>query len=153
MTKPNSEAIASHNLLRQGFEPYWPRFLLKRPNKPPVIRPLFPRYMFVLIDQAWYSVKGTRGVSTVLLGDDGPCYLSADVIADLKGRENKAGLVQLAPKPKFLNGTAVKTNSGPFAGHPMLYDGMIARDRVKVLVELMGRKVSIEIDEKTLLAA
>lgn len=109
--------------------------------------------MFVLINQAWYSVKGTRGINTVLLGDDGPCYLNDSIIADLKGRENKAGLVQLTPKPKFLTGTAVKTNTGPFAGHPMLYDSMVSRDRVKVLIELLGRKVSVEVNEKQLLAA
>jgi transcription antitermination factor NusG len=87
------------------------------------------------------------------MGEDGPRQIAASVIDELKGREDRKGLVQLAPKPKFLDGTPVKTNSGPFAGYPMIYDGMTSRDRVNVLIELLGRKVSVELEEKLLVAA
>ena len=153
MTKPNCEAIAGTNLQRQGFISYCPRSLFKRPNKPPIIRPLFARYMFIAITDGWYSIKSTYGISRVLMADNGPCEIDPSVIDSLKDREDRKGLVQLAPKPKFLHGTAVRTNTGPLAGHLMLYEGMTTHDRVRVLVELLGRKVTVELEEKLLVAA
>lgn len=95
---------------------------------------------------------GTRGISRVLLGDDGPARLPDECIKDLRAREHH-GLVQLTSPPKFLPGDRVKTETGPFVGHLLIYEGQSAHDRVKVLVNLLGRAVRIELDEKTLVAA
>src|SRR4051812_24282645 len=112
MTKPNFEASAAAHLRRQGYEYYYPRHLLRRPNQPPVIRPLFPRYIFILIDQVWYSVTGTRGISKVLMGDTCPETLPAGVIEALKSRESKDGLVSLPIPPKFSPGQSLRVKHG-----------------------------------------
>lgn len=153
VTKPNSEAIAEENLKRQGFEYFCPRFEERRPNKAPRIRPLFSRYIFIRIEQLWYSIMGTRGISSVLLGDNGPGSVPDSLIEDLYRRMGKQGLVTLEPVPKFAQGTVVKTSSGPFTGHLLIYDNMTGRDRVRVLMEALGRKVSIELPESSLVAA
>ncbi len=153
MTKPNCETIASVNLQRQGFEYYCPWFSQKIPNKKPIRRPLFPRYIFILIDKVWYSLQGTRGITRVLLGLDGPQTIPSDIIGALRAREGKDGLISLQPAPKFRSGQSVKASHGPLVGHALIYDGMLSHDRVRVLMELLGRKVCVEIKEKLLVAA
>lgn len=152
MTRPNHEAIAAVNLERQGYVNYCPKFAMKQANKPIVIRPLFPRYIFILIDQLWSSILGTRGISRVLLGDNGPATLPTQVIDELKAREIH-GLVTLTTPSKFHPGDPVKTLSGPLTGHLLVYEGQSVHDRVRVLAELLGRKVVIELPEKSLIAA
>lgn len=153
MTKPNCEALASTNLARQGYEHYCPRFRVERPQKSALIRPLFPRYMFILIERTWYSIRGTRGISTVLMNEGGPQYLPDTIIESLRRREGSDGLVNLTPPPRFLPGDAVKTPEGPLAGHLMIYEGMSAKDRVNVLIEMLGRKTRVEVPESELVAA
>src|SRR5216684_6627932 len=93
VTKPNQESVAADNLKRQGYEPYWPKCKELRGSKA-VIRPLFPRYVFVGIVQSWYPITGTRGVSHVLLGTDGPLPVHEGIIKELRSREHH-GLVSL----------------------------------------------------------
>lgn len=151
MTRPNHEAIASVNLSRQGYVNYCPRYAIKQ-AKTNVIRPLFPRYIFIWIDQFWSSILGTRGMSRVLLGDNGPAALPDEIIKELRAREYH-GLVQLTQPPKFLPGDQVKQTEGPLVGHLMIYEGQSNNDRVKVLINLLGRACRIELDEKSLIAA
>ena len=152
LTKPNQESIATEHLARQGFPSYCPRFKEKKPNKKAVIRPLFPRYLFVEIDQAWYPIRGTRGISHVLLGANGPQLVPYKVIQSLRDRE-EGGLVSLTPKARFSPGTKVKASSGPLQGLALIYEGMSAHDRVRVLVDLLGRSVVVELEDKLLVAA
>lgn len=153
MTKPNQEAIAVENLQRQGYEPYCPRYQQKRPNKPALTRPLFPRYIFVNIENFWYSIKGTRGVSYVLAGEGGPQKVPDQLIDNLKSREDKLGLISLEPKARFNEGAKVRVGDGPLLGHQLIYEGMTAHERCTVLVALLGRAVRVELPEKTLIAA
>lgn len=153
MTKPNQEAIAAINLQRQGFEYYYPRYLHKKPDSSKIVRPLFPRYMFVLIGQMWRSLSGTRGISYLLMGEGGPQLVQDKIIEAIKGREDTTGLFQFATPPKFTPGTKVKAEEGPFTGVPLIYEGMAAHERCLVLAEILGRQVKITIEEKLLVAA
>lgn len=153
VSKPNHEAIAAVNLQRQGFDYYYPRFKSqKRPSDSPVIRPLFPRYLFVHIEDQWRSITGTRGISYVLLGEEGPLTVSDAIIKGIKGRE-VGGLYQLIPPPRFQPGDVVKSTEGPLLGLPLIYEGMAGHERCKVLTELLGQKVKVTIEEKLLVAA
>lgn len=153
MTKPNFEAIAATNLERQGYTHYCPKYLQKQNGKEPTVRPLFPRYMFVFITDIWYSVRSTRGISHVLMGEGGPQKLADCYIDSLKKREDGKGLVQLAAPSRFNPGDKVRTDEGPFAGQLLIYEGMNSSDRVKVLVNLFGGQVRADVSEKSLVAA
>ncbi len=153
MTKPNAESIAAENLQRQGFEYFCPRYKQKKPNKTTQIRPLFPRYIFVLIQQTWYSLLGTRGISYVLRNEDGPQCLPDIEIKRLQARVGPDGLISLDRPILFTPGQAVKTVSGPLMGQNLIYDGMAPHDRVRCLLEMLGRKTPVELDEKFLVAA
>ena len=157
MTKPNCENIAVANLTQQGFDCYAPRFRELRPDKTTLIKPLFPRYIFTLIDSLWYCIRGTRGVSYLLMGDNGPAHVPVTAIEDIRAREDGEGFVMLRPKDEFTerfhHGDRVKAIDGPLADKLLIYEGMTGHDRVRVLVSMLGRQVPATINEKSLVAA
>lgn len=155
MTKPNCENIAVANLERQGYDCYFPRFVQQN-GSVKLIRPLFPRYLFVAITERWYSIRGTRGVSYILLGDNGPAYISPTIVESIKSKENEKGFIVLSsdhPAERFVKGDKVKPIEGPLTGIDMIYDGMAPHDRVKVLANMLGQQVPILIEEKLLISA
>ena len=156
MTKPNCENLAVANLKRQGYDTYFPRFAQEIPGKPTSIRPLFPRYLFVVITDKWYSIRGTRGVSYLLLGDDGPAFIPESIISNIKAKENDKGFIVLAKNnsvERFSKGDKVKATDGPLTGIDLIYEGMAPHERVKVLADILGRQVPVLIEEKLLITA
>jgi len=151
-THVNAETRAACNLVRQGFDVYLPRYLKRRSHarkveKVPV--PLFPRYMFVWIDtatQRWRSVQSTFGVSNLISHGADPAPLAHEVIRSLKAREDGCGYVQLDQRPRIAMGAKVRVLAGVFAENLGLFDGMADRDRVAVLLDLLGRKVRVTLD-------
>jgi len=158
-TQVNAEAKAVRNLVRQGFEVYLPRYLKLRSHarkieKVPV--PLFPRYMFVRIDiatQRWRSVQSTFGVSRLVLNGSDPAPLAQQVISCLREREDTSGYVQLDQRPTFALGAKVRVLAGVFAENLGLFDGMADRDRIAILLDLLGRKVRVSIEADLVAAA
>ena len=67
----------------------------------------------------------------------GPTAVPAAVIEDLKARET-GGLIDLPRPPKFRPGDRVRVLHGPLAGHVGLYAGMRPRERVEVMLAILG---------------
>lgn len=152
ISKPGNENRAVINLQRQGYIPYLPKYL-SRVGKDIKVKILFPRYLFVQIDKQWHSINSTFGVSKVMLGNDGkPAMVSDKVISDLKMREDNKGLISLPEPPKFRHGDKVAVVKGPLQGYNGLFDGMRPNERVRVLIEMLGQTVPVEVDEKDLTA-
>lgn len=87
------------------------------------------------------------------MNKDTPALVPEGVINTLKSREDKNGHIQLPEKGKFHQGENVKLVSGPFSDYDAIYDGMSATDRCRVLIELLGRKVVIEVSENNVSSA
>jgi transcriptional antiterminator RfaH len=66
-----------------------------------------------------------------------PARVPDGIIAELRSRE-RDGLVELAKPPRFRRGDQVRIVQGVFRGHLALYDGMAPRERVMVLLSLLG---------------
>jgi transcriptional antiterminator RfaH len=158
-TQINAEAMAARNLLSQGFDIYLPRYLKRRSHArkiEKVAAPLFPRYMFVRIDvatQRWRSVQSTYGVSHLVLNGSDPAPVAGQVIQALRAREDSSGYVTLDDRPKFAIGERVRVLAGVFIEHRGLFDGMADRDRVAILLELLGRKVRVSLEADLVAAA
>jgi len=149
-TQPFSESKAKRFLESQEFVCYLPRVQQTqyvRQVKRERVAALFPRYVFVRIDRIWHPINGTPGVSSLLL-DAGlkPILVNDRVILDLQSRENSEGLIVLPKKEKFKKGQHVKVISGQFAGQLALYDGMTSRARERVLLQLLGQYVPVELN-------
>jgi transcriptional antiterminator RfaH len=152
-THPRAEAKAVLNLDRQGFTCYLPRYLKRRRHArrvETVAAPLFPRYLFVALDlatQRWWSIRSTFGVADLVLNGQQPAPVSAGVIQALKTREDEHGFVGLPRRPQFVPGDSVRIIDGVFSACLGLFEGMADRERVAVLLDLLGRKVRVLMDE------
>jgi transcriptional antiterminator RfaH len=150
-SQPNAENKAVAHLMRQGFTTYLPRYLKRRRHArcvELVPAPLFPRYFFVAIDmtvQRWRSVYSTIGVTRLICNGDVPAAVSDEVVSMLKAREDQVGFIRLEPR-RFRLGEKIRILEGVFADCLGLYDGMTDRDRVTVLLDLLGRKVRVLVD-------
>jgi transcriptional antiterminator RfaH len=144
-TRPNSERRAQANLVRQGFEVYFPVYLKRRRHAGKVdtiAAPLFPRYLFIAMDleqQRWRSVHSTFGVAQLVCQGDRPAPLADEIIAELRGREDDRGLIQLGSA--FRPGERVRVLGGAFADQLGQFESMGDGERVAVLLDLLGRKV------------
>ena len=158
-TQANAENKAVAHLGRQGFTTYLPRYLKRRRHArrvDTVAAPLFPRYLFVKIDtgiQRWRSIYSTIGVSRLVCNGDCPVPVSDAVINALQGRENTSGYVQFDDRPKFGAGDKVRILEGAFYDCLGIYAGMPDRERVEILLDLLGRKVRVLLGAEAIAAA
>jgi transcriptional antiterminator RfaH len=145
-TLPHQEARAECNLHRQGFGAWLPAFRKARRHArriDSVVVPLFPSYLFVHLDietARWRSINGTFGVVKLLCNGDAPQPVPDGLVDEIMRRRNGDGLVQL-PSRQFAIGEALRVAVGPFADWVGLYEGMSGRDRVVLLLSMLGRKV------------
>lgn len=158
-TQPNAEAKAVAHLTRQGFEAYLPRYLKRRRHArriENVMAPLFPRYAFVAVDiatQRWRAIQSTVGVARLVCNGNEPAGVPDGVVAALKLREGDGGAIQLVPAPRFKPGEAVRIVDGVFATCLGLYENTADHDRVAILLDLLGRKVRVLIEDLSVVAA
>lgn len=158
-SQANSEARAARNLVRQGFEIYLPRYLKHRSHArkiEKVAAPLFPRYLFVRVNmgtQRWRSIQSTYGVSCLVSNGGDPAPVAQEVLHVLRTREGEDGLIQMDQRPSFTPGQQVRVLTGAFADIVGLFDGLGDRERVAILLDLLGQKVRISIDADLIAAA
>jgi transcriptional antiterminator RfaH len=148
-TQPHGESKASVHLVRQGFEVFLPRYLKKRRHArrvEMVAAPLYPSYIFVAIElecQRWQSIRSTIGVSKIVCRGDQPAPVPEGVVEELRRRVDENGLFRFDRRPRFNPGDKVRIVDGVFSELLGLYEGMDDRERVAVLLDLLGRKVRV----------
>ena len=139
-TQSRREQFARDQLARSGFEAYAPMIRLA----PGRTATLFPNYLFVRVVDCWYPILWTMGIARVLMSGDGPARLPDQVMASIREREGRDGFIRLPPKhPR--PGQRMRIVRGMFEGHLAMYAGMAARDRQRVLIEFVGRQVTVEL--------
>jgi transcriptional antiterminator RfaH len=158
-TKPQAEARALENLLRQGYSAYLPRArveLRHARRRQIVLRPLFPRYLFVGLDRsatAWRPILSTFGVSDLVRAGGEPVLMRPEIIAALQERE-AAGAFDRAARSGLLRlGDFVRVTSGVFEDMIGRLVELRERDRVVVLLDLLGRAVRAELSGDAVAAA
>lgn len=149
-TQPFSERKAARFLTSQNFVCYLPKIIqttFGRSARRERVAALFPRYVFVQIPETWHRINGTPGVVGVIVdGGSKPVWVRDRIIFDLQSREGKDGFIVLPKKEKFKKGQKVKIISGQFAGQLALYDGMSSRARERVLLQMLGQHVPVELN-------
>lgn len=157
-THPRAETKAAEHLTRQGFGVYLPHFRKKRRHArriDEVKAPLFPRYLFVSIDvatQRWLSIQSTVGVARLICNGDVPAVVQPGIVDALRQREDEGGFIKLAPRP-FKLGEELRVLDGAFTGTLGLFEGMTDNERVTILLDLLGRKVRVNLDAESVAAA
>ena len=158
-THPHAEGKATSHLSRQGFQIYFPRYLKRRRHArriETVAAPLFPRYLFVAIDlnvQRWRSIYSTVGVSRLVCNGDDPSPVPDGIVEALKQREDSSGFIKLDARPPFRAGDKIRVLDGAFSSCLGLFEGMAERERIAILLDLLGRKVRVILDADLVAAA
>jgi transcriptional antiterminator RfaH len=156
-TLPKSECKAELHLGAQGFRTYLPQFqkTIRHARQLRTVRaPLFPRYLFVILDlerDRWLSVRSTVGVSHLYTSRDGRPVPVPVGIVELLIERSEENLTRL--DSGLVKGQQVRILSGPFAD----FVGTLARldgaGRVQVLLEMMGTAVPVSLHRSALAPA
>src|SRR5262252_4765052 len=141
-TQPKSEWKAKLHLGAQGFRTYLPQIqkTIRHARKLSTVRaPLFPRYLFVILDlerDRWLSVRSTVGVSSLFSTRDGrPVPVPMGIVESLIERSEES-LTRL--DWELVKGQHVRILTGPFVDFLGTLDRLNAAGRVRVLLQLMG---------------
>jgi transcriptional antiterminator RfaH len=149
-TQPHAEERARGHLERQSYEVWLPLCRKKRRHagrSEIVIRPFFPRYLFVRVDMAherWRPILSTFGVSRLVGGPERPEPMPETIVGALKARTEPDGLFSLI-SPAVSPGDPVRIADGPFADLEGIFQARTDRERVQVLLGLMGREVKVTV--------
>jgi transcriptional antiterminator RfaH len=138
--EPNRERLALHCLGLNGFAVYYPRLReqrIRHGRRIEVRPPLFPSYCFVAVELQWHAARWSPGIASLIMnGGGGPARVADSVIDEIRGRERN-GAVEL-PQRGLAPGDRVRVLVGPMRGFAGLYAGMAPRERVIVLLTLLG---------------
>jgi transcriptional antiterminator RfaH len=150
-TQPFREALAARQLTNQGYRQFLPRYLKNRRHArrfETVVAPLFPRYLFVIIDQSkdrWRSINGTYGVDRLLMRGSEPEPVPHGVVEQLIGASDGESIIRF--KTVLEEGQRVRVTAGPFADFLGQLERLDDSGRVRVLLELMGGRVPVTLRE------
>ena len=127
-THVRSELRALTHLTRQGFATYMPQYLKRRRHarrSETVHRPLFPGYLFVLMDIesiGWRAIRSTVGVRNLICNGDRPLAVPRGVVEDIRAREDESGVVAVNEPPPFKKGETVQVVMGSANRDPRSYE-------------------------------
>ena len=147
-TNPNKEEIAERHLIRQNYVIYFPRYkkIINHARKiSTVVKPLFPRYLFIKIDlykQRWTSINSTYGVNSLVTMQDKPVRVSKEIINKIKSQEDPDGITEIPFLQNFIKGYEVNIHDGIFSGKKGLFMGLTDDNRVKILFDLLGKEIT-----------
>lgn len=148
-TKPREEEIAVAHLRRQSFEVYLPLLRERRGLEAKVV-PMFPGYLFVALRPGTFDhlpISSTRGVKRLMTTTvERPAFLPTGWVERLRD----AGTLDLfADSLSFTKGEQLQFIAGPFEGKIGTCQWTSDR-RVKLLLEMLGREVTVYSEPKML---
>ena len=149
-TKPRQEEIAFANLVRQGYGVYLPhvrQVRKRRQQRVVIVEPLFPRYLFIYLDthsDNWGPIRSTLGVASLVRFGQEPARVPEELVDYLKTREGGEGLHEWAEQ-EFRSGDRVRVAEGALLGYEGILLARTSRERVVVLLDILGRQVRTKI--------
>ncbi|MCX8155622.1 MAG: transcriptional activator RfaH [Verrucomicrobiae bacterium] len=154
--KPKHEHIAAAHLhLCPEAEVFFPRIRFQRPfkgKKIQVTEPLFPGYLFARFELSRHllQVRYAAGVQTIVHFGTHIPMVPDETMASLMAEFGAEEVREVNAEPEA--GDTVEIVMGAFAGLKGLVTRVIpARQRVAVLLEFLGRQLTVEIPVELLL--
>jgi transcription elongation factor/antiterminator RfaH len=146
-TLPHGERRAQLHLGAQGFRTHFPTIqkTIRHARQLRTVRaPLFPRYIFLILDlgrDRWLSVWGTVGVSSLYTCENRPVPVPEGIVETLIENTYEANLALFSNG--LTTGQSVRILSGPFANFVGKLERLDAAGRVRVLLEMMGTEIPV----------
>ncbi|MEQ9824130.1 MAG: transcription termination/antitermination NusG family protein [Puniceicoccaceae bacterium] len=155
-TQPKREHIAAANLkARAGLVTFCPRIAYRKKTRRGVVRfvePLFPGYLFVYceIHQHLRHILAMQGIRHVVKYGERIPSLTPAFIEELQPCFSEE--IKEIPDPDPQPGESVLLAEGPFAElHAIVQTYVPATDRIRVLLDFLGREVSIDVPKAQIL--
>jgi transcription elongation factor/antiterminator RfaH len=146
-TQPNSERRAELHLGAQGFRTHFPTIqkTVRHARQLRTVRaPLFPRYVFLILDlgrDRWLSIRSTVGVSSLYTCQDRPVPVPEGIVETLIENTDEANLTLFSSG--LSRGQSVRIMSGPFVNFVGKLERLDDAGRVRVLLDMMGTAVPV----------
>lgn len=156
-TQPKREHLAATALRRQfGVECFSPRLRFRKmTQRGPVwfIEAMFPGYLFAkfVYSEQHRAVEASHGIQGIVHFGDHLATLPENVVASLQSRVGEEEIVTIDSSLKV--GQPVEIIEGPFRGLEAVITRLLpAKERIRVLFELVGRSVEMEISTAQVLS-
>src|SRR5215831_18834962 len=141
------ERFASHFLGLAGYQIYSPLLREQRRRhgrKIITTPPLFPGYLFLWVVSGWWSARWSPGVVRLVMDGEQPARVPDAVISEIRSRERN-GFVELLKPRGLAPGTRVRVVSGPLSEQIGILALLKPRERVLVLLNLLGGQQRVEL--------
>ena len=154
-SRPHKELYAATNLQNQAFRTFIPRIrktIRHARRTKTVSAPLFPRYLFVSLDLSrdlWRSVRGTFGVSCLVMNGDRPRAVPRGLVEQLIATTSGTRGVDF--RDRLALGQDVRFLTGPFADKIGRLVSLDDAGRVAVLLEILGAERQIAVAPEVLM--
>jgi len=155
-TRPRQEGVATRLLRGElGLEVFCPKIRFKRARSTGVAwvnEAMFPGYIFArfVYPERYRRIAATSGVARILSFGGRPCALDETIITDLRRHVADGETVEI--ECDIREGEEVKVVEGPFLGVKALVTRILpARDRVAILLNLLGQEREVEVSSGAVL--
>jgi transcription antitermination factor NusG len=149
-TQRHRERVADAFLGQRAIATYLPMVeLWPRPAVGSAVAPMFPGYLFVCPARAVEShlVLRANGVKGFVCFGGEPAPVGGEAIEFLRSREGADGVIRCGDASG--EGCVVRIVEGPFRGlTAVVSERLPARERVRVLMEILQRQTSVEMPER-----
>ena len=149
-SQPKHEYIAAAHLrLMDGVTVFCPRIRFKRPTRRGLVwvtEAMFPGYLFARFELALMHrhVRYAHGVSGIVKFADRYPTIEEEAIAQLRGHTDAAEVKEMVYE--LSEGDQVQIVGGAFVGLDAVVTQVLeAKERVKVLMDFLGRKMEAEV--------
>ncbi|MFB9867427.1 transcription/translation regulatory transformer protein RfaH [Vreelandella sulfidaeris] len=143
---------AAEHLTNQGYEVFHPVLKIKRKRQGKltmVTEPLFPYYLFILLDQVasdWRPIRSTRGVLRLLTFGNKPVATPSALIDTLHAQPHQQDEIHTY----FSAGEKVTITDGPFKDLEAIFTRCKGEERAIVLLNVLNRPQHLDIPLETL---
>ena len=153
MTKPREDERAESHLLNQDYELFRPmirQYKIQAGKQVAVTEPLFPRYLFIRLDDVlgnWSKIRSTRGVAKMVRFTDMPAKVPDSLIEALRSQCIEENIIDTTEDRPFVfeKGDEIEITEGSFRGLKAIIKEQVAEDRVLLLMTLLGKEQELEI--------
>lgn len=147
-TKPHKERQVNGLLLQKGIETYLPtvRRKYRRRDRPDQMV-FFPCYLFARVGfdaTPRSTIAWIPGIRHIVSTGDQPAIVADEIVALVRGRLE--GAEEVDPDGPQ-HGDRVRITSGPLRDLEAVFDqSLSSADKVRVLLDVMGRMTPVDID-------
>jgi transcription elongation factor/antiterminator RfaH len=155
-THPRQEDRAESNFRLWGLETFLPRSRDRRLNPfsgdvSYVVRPLFPRYIFVRfrLGAVYHRIRFTRGVHSLVSFGGSPCPVGDEIVNLIRLQVGADGVAKTGTE--FRAGDRVIVREGPLRRLSGIFEGeMTSAERVAILLDSVSFQARVVVERHTL---